>query len=201
MLDYERGFYSHKIKYIVGTDEVGRGPLFGPVVAACVILPKDYVNEEINDSKQLTPKKRERLADVIKRDALAYSIAVVDAPTIDEINILEASRLAMHNALKEINHPYDLILSDAVKLDEEVENIPIIKGDAKCLCIAAASIIAKVYRDNLMLEYDKEYPEYDLKHNKGYPSKKHLEALSKCGPVPGLHRYSYAPIKKLTVKK
>ncbi|MCD8209889.1 MAG: ribonuclease HII [Coprobacillus sp.] len=201
MLNDEQQFYSRKIKYIVGTDEVGRGPLFGPVVAACVILPKDYVNEEINDSKKLTPKKRELLADIIKRDAIAYSIASVDASTIDEINILEASRLAMHNALKELHHPYDLILSDAVKLDEEVENIPIIKGDAKCLCIAAASIIAKVYRDNLMLMYDKEYPEYDLKHNKGYGSKKHLDALNKYGPIEGLHRYSYAPIKKLISKK
>ncbi len=201
MLDYEQQFYSKKIKYITGCDEVGRGPLFGPVVAAAVILPKDYKNEEINDSKKLSPKKREELAEEIKRVALSYSISEVSASVIDEINILEASRLAMHNALAGLSHPYDLILSDAVKLDEDVENIPIIKGDAKCLCIAAASILAKVYRDALCMEYDKEYPEYDLSHNKGYGSKKHLEALSKYGYIEGLHRTSYAPVKKCFKKK
>ncbi len=201
MLDYEQQFYSKKIKYIAGCDEVGRGPLFGPVVAAAVILPRDYKNEEINDSKKLSPKKREKLAEEIKRSAISYSISEVSAPVIDEINILEASRLAMHNALMGLSHSYDLILSDAVKLDEDVTNIPIVKGDAKCLCIAAASILAKVYRDHLCMEYDKQYPEYDLAHNKGYGSKKHLEALHKYGYIVGLHRTSYAPVKKCFEKK
>lgn len=201
-LDYQEQFYSNKVKLIVGVDEAGRGPLAGPVVAAAVILPRAYINNEINDSKQLSIKKREALFDVIKKDAIAYGVGIVDAETIDRINIYEATKVAMKEAINNLKHSYDLILTDAMKLKGfDVEVIDIIKGDAKALPIAAASIIAKVTRDHILDELDEKYPEYGFKDHKGYGTKKHLEALDKFGAIKGVHRYSYRPVREATEKQ
>ena len=194
-LDFEQDYYSDSINYIVGCDEAGRGPLAGPVVAAAVIFPRAYINKNINDSKQLTSKKREELLNEIKENALAVGIGVVDAPTIDEINIYEASRLAMKLAIEDMHHQYDLVLTDYMPIKGlEVEVIPIVKGDAKAQCIAAASIIAKVTRDHMMDELDEKYPEYGFKKHKGYGTKLHLDALKKYGAIKGIHRFSYKPV-------
>lgn len=201
-LDYQNQFYSKKIQLIVGVDEAGRGPLAGPVVAAACILPADYKNDSINDSKQLTEKKREELFEIIKNDAIAYGIGIIDAETIDKVNIYEATKLAMKQAINNLNHKYDLILTDAMPLKGfDVEVVPIIKGDAKCLNIAAASIIAKVTRDHMLDELDKKYPEYGFKDHKGYGTAKHMEALKKCGPIKGVHRYSYKPVAKVALQE
>ncbi|MCD8204933.1 MAG: ribonuclease HII [Coprobacillus sp.] len=194
MLEGEKKYYSDSIKVIAGADEAGRGCLAGPVFAAAVILPINYINNDINDSKQLTNKKRRELAEIIKRDALSYSVKMVDAPTIDEINILEASRLAMKEAIESLSVPFDLVLTDAVTVNTTAPCIPLIKGDATYMCIAAASILAKVSRDDYMIELDQKYPEYGFKSNKGYGTKKHLEAIDTYGPIKGIHRFSYGPI-------
>lgn len=194
-LTYQEQFYSDKVSLIVGVDEAGRGPLAGPVVAAAVVFPRAYVNKEINDSKKLSSKKREKLFDEIIKNALGYGIAIVEAKTIDEINIYEATKVAMKEAIKQIKCNYDLILTDAMKLDNlNVEVIPIIKGDAKALPIAAASILAKVTRDHIMDELAKDYPQYHFDKNKGYGTKDHLDALKKYGPIKEIHRYSYKPV-------
>ncbi len=196
-LTYQEQFYSDKVNLIVGVDEAGRGPLAGPVVAAAVIFPRAYINIDINDSKQLTEKKREALFDVIKENAIAYGVGIVSAEMIDEINIYEATKVAMKQAINNLKHNYDLILTDAMKLDGfDVEVIDIIKGDAKALPIAAASIIAKVTRDHMMNELDKQYPEYGFKKHKGYGTKEHMEALKKYGPIKGIHRFSYKPVEQ-----
>jgi len=196
MLDYERKYYSNKIKFIAGCDEAGRGPIAGPVYAAAVIFPKDYKNDLINDSKQLSEKKRNELAEVIKKDALAYSIVSIDAPTIDKINILEASRLAMEKALHSLKHKYDLVITDCMKLyHEKCEVIPLVKGDAKVLAIAAASILAKVSRDNFMYELDKKYPKYQFAKHKGYPTPLHIKLLKELGPIEKIYRFSFGPVK------
>ncbi len=198
MLDYEKQFYSSKVKLIAGCDEAGRGPIAGPVVAAAVIFPKDYKNEEINDSKQLSEKKRNKLAEIIKKDALSYAITFISPKEIDKINILEASRLAMEKSLHALKVKYDLVISDAMSLyHEKCRVIPLIKGDAKVLAIAAASILAKTARDNYMYELDKKYPEYDFKKHKGYPTKEHLELLKKYGPIKDVYRESFGPVKNL----
>ena len=198
MLNYEEKYYSKKIKFIAGTDEAGRGPIAGPVVAAAVIFPKDYKNDGINDSKKLTEKKRIILAEQIKKDALAYSIVFISAKEIDQINILEASRLAMEKALHSLKHGYDLVISDAMKLfHEKCEVIPLVKADAKVLAVAAASILAKVARDNYMYELDKKYPKYQFKKHKGYPTKVHIELLKKYGPIKDIYRNSFGPVKNL----
>ena len=195
-LNYQDQFYSNKVKLIVGVDEAGRGPLAGPVVAAAVILSRAYNNIDINDSKQLSKKKREELFDVIKKDAIAYGVGIVDAQMIDEINIYEATKVAMKEAINNLKHSYDLILTDAMKLKGfDVEVIDIIKGDAKVLPIAAASIIAKVTRDRMMDELAKKYPEYGFENHKGYGTKEHLGALNKYGPIKGVHRFSYKPVE------
>lgn len=202
MLDYQNQFYSNKIKYIAGTDEAGRGPICGPVVAAAVIFDKNYTNEDINDSKKLTAKKREKLFEQIKKDALAYAIVFIDAKTIDKINILEASRLAMEKALHKLKHKYDLVITDAMKLyHEECDVIPLVKGDAKVLAIAAASILAKVSRDRYMDELDKKYPEYKFAKHKGYPTKQHLELLKKYGPLKDEYRFSFGPVRNLNYEQ
>lgn len=196
-LDYQNQFYSNEVNLIVGVDEAGRGPLAGPVVAAAVIFSRAYINKEINDSKQLSEKKREKLFKEIYENALAVGVGIVDAETIDKLNIYEATKVAMSEAIKNLNYQYDLILTDAMKLkgfDKPV--IDIIKGDAKALPIAAASIIAKVIRDHLMNELDKKYPEYKFAKHKGYGTKLHLEALNKYGPIKGIHRFSYKPVYK-----
>ena len=203
MHEYEKKYYNLGYKYIAGTDEAGRGPLVGPVVCACVVLPKDYENSEINDSKKLTEKKREKLYDIIMKDALAVGVSIISAKEIDEINILEASRKGMIESFKEANNKIkiDVLLTDAMDikcLDIPVEKI--IKGDAKSISIAAASIIAKVTRDRILYELDKKYPMYDFKSHKGYPTKKHLELIEKYG-IFDEYRKTYAPVKKIIEKK
>ena len=197
-LDYQEQFYSKKIKVIVGVDEAGRGPLAGPVVAAACILSRAYINKEINDSKQLSEKKREELFELIKKDAVAYGVGIVSAEEIDKINIYEATKKAMKEAINNLKIKFDLILTDAMPLKGfDVEVVPIIKGDGKALPIAAASIIAKVTRDHMMQELGKKYPEYGFEVHKGYGTKKHMDALKKYGPIKGVHRYSYKPVMKI----
>ena len=194
MLEYENSLYEKGITLIAGVDEVGRGPLIGPVVTAAVILPKGYFHKDIKDSKKLTEKKREEMYEIITRDALAIGIGISSEKVIDEINILEATKKAMKEAIKNLEVTPEHILIDAVKLDIDVPSTSIIKGDALSESIAAASIIAKVTRDRMMDEMDKEYPMYDLKNNKGYGTKKHLEALEEYGPCK-YHRFTFAPVK------
>ena len=201
-LDYEQQFYSDKIQYIVGTDEAGRGCLLGPVFAGAVILPKDFKCDLINDSKQLSEKQREEAFKVIKENAIAWGVGRCTAEEIDEINILNASRLAMERAIENMNHKFDMIITDAVKMKKyDCPKEALIHGDALALCVAAASIIAKVSRDHYCYELDKEYPEYQIAKHKGYGTKIHLEALDKYGPKKGLHRFTYAPVKKRMVQK
>lgn len=199
-LTYQEQFYSNDVKLIVGVDEAGRGPLAGPVVAAAVIFARTYINKEINDSKQLSEKKREQLFKEIQDNALAIGVGIVDAETIDKINIYEATKVAMKEAIKNLNHNFDLILTDAMKLENQaVPVIDIIKGDAKALPIAAASIIAKVTRDHMMDELAKKYPEYGFEVHKGYGTKRHMDALKKFGPIKGVHRYSYKPVYRVSI--
>ena len=201
-LDFEKQFYSKKIKLIVGCDEAGRGCLLGPVYAGAVILPKNFSHELINDSKQLSKKKREEAYKIITENAIAWGVGYCTPEEIDEINILNASRLAMERAIENMNHNYDLIITDCMKMPKaKVEVIDLVHGDAKAQCVAAASIIAKVSRDHVCYELDKKYPQYNIKKNKGYGTKDHLEALKKLGPIKGLHRFSYAPIKALFIEK
>ena len=197
MLDFDFQFYTEKVQKIVGIDEAGRGPLAGPVVAAAVILPKDYKNGKINDSKKLSEKVREKLFLEIKENALAVGVGIIEASVIDQVNIYEATKLAMLEALKQIKINYDLVLTDAMplKLENNINVIPIIKGDAKCMSIAAASIIAKVTRDHILYDLDKKYSEYGFKNHKGYGTKKHIEAIKKYGEIEGIHRKSFK-IKK-----
>ena len=198
LYEYEKELIKKGIKYIGGTDEAGRGPLIGPVVAACVVMPINYQNELINDSKKLTEKKREILYDVIMNDALTVGIGIVDAKTIDEINIYEASKLAMIKAYEEAKKKIKIehLLTDAMELDIDIPVTKIIKGDAKSITIAAASIIAKVTRDRMLYELDKKYPMYGFKNHKGYPTKAHIEAMHKYGLIDG-YRKSYGPVKEM----
>ena len=201
-LTYQNQFYNNDVEFIVGVDEAGRGPLAGPVVAAAVIFTRTYINNDINDSKQLSEKVREKLFDEIMKNALAVGVGVVDAKTIDKINIYEATKLAMKTAIANLKHDYDLILTDAMKLDnQKAPVIDIIKGDAKALPIAAASIIAKVSRDRMMDELDKAYPEYKFSSHKGYGTKAHMDALKKFGPIEGIHRFSYKPVQKIFLQE
>ena len=200
MKEFENEFYNNEINFIAGIDEVGRGPLVGPVVTAAVILPKDFYDERINDSKKLTEKKRELLYDVIMENALSVGIGISSPEVIDEINILNATKKAMIEAINNLSIKPEHLLIDAVKLDIDIPQTSIIKGDAKSQSIASASIIAKVTRDRMMVELDKKYPMYDFKHNKGYGTKKHIEALYKYGPLKE-HRKSFAPVSELTNKK
>lgn len=177
--------------YICGIDEVGRGPLAGPVVAGAVILPKDETIRYLNDSKKLSEKKREALYEEIMEKAIATGIGMVGPGRIDEINILQATYEAMRQAIDNLKVRPDILLNDAVTIPEvDIPQVPIIKGDAKSVSIAAASIIAKVTRDRLMVEYDKLMPGYDFAKNKGYGTKVHMEALKKLGPTP-IHRRSF----------
>lgn len=195
MLEYENALYEKGIELICGIDEVGRGPLLGPVVTAAVILPKGYYHPEIKDSKTLSEKKREKLYDIIMSDAISIGIGIVDEKEIDKINIYEATKVAMKMAIDNLDVKPEYVLIDAMKLDIDIPSMSIIKGDAKSESIAAASIIAKVTRDRMIEEIDIEYPMYDLKNNKGYGTKKHIEALKKYGPCK-YHRYSYSPVSE-----
>ena len=199
MKEYENELYNKGIKYIAGVDEVGRGPLVGPVVTAAVILPVDFYDERINDSKKVTVKKREMLYDVIMENAVSVGIGMSSSEVIDEINILEATKKAMKEALNNLSVKPEHVLIDAVKLDIDIPSTSIIKGDAKSQSIAAASIMAKVTRDRMMYELDKEHPEYDFAHNKGYGTKKHIEAIRKYGILKE-HRKSFAPCNEYDLK-
>lgn len=191
---YEKELNKKGYKYIAGCDEAGRGPLCGPVVAAAVILPNDYQLDGLTDSKQLSEKKRNYYFDIIKKDAISYGIASVSAKLIDEINIYEASRLAMLNALEKLDIKPDYVITDAMPLPSIKNSLPIIKGDAKSITIAAASVLAKVTRDRIMDKLDIEHPEYGFKSHKGYPTKKHLENIEKYG-ILDEYRLSYKPVK------
>jgi len=192
MKEFETELYNNGINFIAGIDEVGRGPLVGPVVTAAVILPKDFYDERINDSKKLTEKKRELLYDVIMENAISVGIGISTEDVIDEINILNATKRAMLEAVNNLSVKPEHLLIDAVKLNTDIPQTSIIKGDAKSESIAAASIIAKVTRDRMMVELDKIHPEYDFKHNKGYGTKKHIEAIKKYGIIKE-HRKTFAP--------
>lgn len=200
LLEFEKDLYNKGYKYIAGVDEVGRGPLVGPVVASAVILPINYSLDGLDDSKKLTEKKREELFPIIMRDAIAVGIGIVDEKVIDKINILEASRKAMMIAINNLSVKPEYILSDAMKLPTDIPYTPIIHGDAKSLSIAAGSVIAKVTRDRMMIELDEKYPEYGFKKHKGYPTKLHLEALKKYGPLEN-YRFTYGPVRDLINKE
>jgi ribonuclease HII len=200
MKEYENELYKKGIKIIAGIDEVGRGPLIGPVVTAAVILPIDFYDERINDSKKLTEKKREILYDVIMDNAISVGIGMSSNEVIDEINILEATKKAMKEAVSNLSVKPEYLLIDAVKLDIDIPSLSIIKGDAKSQSIASASIIAKVTRDRMLKELDKLHPEYDFKHNKGYGTKKHIEALYKYGVLKE-HRKTFEPVKSILLNK
>lgn len=195
MYEYEDELYEQGIKLIGGIDEVGRGPLIGPVVTACVILPKDYVLEGLTDSKKLSEKKREKFYNILMKDAISIGIGIVDEKEIDKVNIYQATKEAMAQAVDNMKIKPEHILVDAMPLELDIPTTSIIKGDAKSITIAAASVIAKVTRDRMLDELDKIYPMYDLKHNKGYPTKKHLEAISEYG-ITKYHRLSYGPVAK-----
>lgn len=193
----EKRLWNLGYENIAGCDEAGRGPLFGPVVAASVILPHDFVLEGLNDSKKLSEKKREEYYPVIMQKALAVSVSIVEADEIDKINIYESSRQGMLRATNSLKVKPDYIITDAMPLDgfTSVPHEAIIKGDAKSITIAAASVIAKVTRDRIMYEIDKVHPEYEFKKHKGYPTKKHLELIEKYGIIDG-YRRTYGPVKK-----
>ena len=193
-LEFDKNFLEHGCKCLAGTDEAGRGPLAGPVVAACVVL--DYSNPplEANDSKKLSAAKREELYNEIMEKAVAAAVGMASPARIDEINILQATYEAMREAISKLAVEPGILLNDAVTIPEMIiPQVPIIKGDAKSVSIAAASILAKVTRDRLMVEYDKVMPEYGFAGHKGYGSKEHIEAIKKYGPTP-IHRKTF--IKK-----
>lgn len=199
--EYENKYYEQGFTYIVGTDEAGRGPLAGPVVVGACILPKEYDNPLIDDSKQLTDKKRRELFELIKEVAVAYSIVIIEPQEIDRSNIYECARKGMSEAIRCLGNDVEIILTDAMPLknfEQPVEAI--IKGDAKSQTIAAASILAKVTRDDIMIKYDQQYPQYHFAQNKGYGTKEHFEALEKYGPCP-IHRMSFEPIKSMIAIK
>lgn len=197
LLKYERELYKNGITLIAGVDEAGRGPLCGPVVAAAVILPKNYHLDGLNDSKQLSEKKREEYYEVLQREAISIGVGIVSPKIIDEINILEASRKAMYEALNNLDITPEYILSDAMSLNDiDIPSRPIIHGDALSLSIAAASVIAKVTRDHIMYELDKKYPEYNFKKHKGYPTKEHLELIKKYGVI-SEYRKTYKPVREI----
>lgn len=192
-LKYELECIANGYKYIAGVDEVGRGPLAGPVVCAAVIMPLDKLIEGIDDSKKVSEKKRNTLSELIKENAICYNIAEVSPKIIDEINILEATKLCMKNALEGLNIKPDVALVDALTLNTDIPVVNIIKGDYLSYSIGAASIIAKVYRDNLMVDLAKKYPEYSFEKHKGYGTAVHINAIKQYGPSE-IHRQSF--IKK-----
>lgn len=197
LYENEKRLWNEGYENIAGCDEAGRGPLFGPVVCASVILTHDFMLEGLNDSKKLTEKKREEYFPIIMEKALSVGVSIVSAKEIDEINIYEASRQGMLRAINSMNIKPDYVITDAMPLDG-FTNIPheaIIKGDAKSITIAAASVIAKVTRDHIMYEEDKKHPEYEFCKHKGYPTKKHIELLNKYGIIDG-YRHTYGPVKK-----
>lgn len=196
MTQYEKKARKKGYTAIVGIDEVGRGPLAGPVVAAAVILPEDFDGVGINDSKQLSLKKREEYFDKIQEEALAIGIGVMDETVIDTVNIYEATKLAMVEAINQLSIKADYLLIDAMTLPLDIPQESIIKGDANSISIASASIIAKVTRDRMMVDFDKEFPGYGFANNAGYGTKEHLEQLNKSG-ITRIHRKTFEPIKSM----
>jgi ribonuclease HII len=192
---YEKELNSKGIDYIAGVDEVGRGPLVGPVVTACVVLPKDYFLEGLTDSKKLSKKQREKYFDIINKDALGIGIGIKSEKVIDEVNIYEATKLAMYEAIDNCkkNCKIEHVLIDAMKLDLNIPSTSIIKGDYKSITIAAASVIAKVTRDRMLEDLDKIYPMYGFKDNAGYGTKKHIEAIKEYGIIEE-HRKTFKPV-------
>ncbi len=188
--EYENKYWAEN-KLVLGIDEAGRGPLAGPLVVAGVVFPIDYDTKDIYDSKKLSAKKRDELYDLILKDALYYNIQIVDEKTIDELNILQATRMAMTKIA--LDAKVEVVLTDAMKLYIDKNVIDLIKGDQKSGSIAAGSILAKVTRDRIMDQLDEIYPEYGFKKNKGYPTASHLAALKQYGPT-NIHRYSYKPV-------
>lgn len=195
---FENELYAKGITHIAGVDEVGRGPLIGPVVAACVVLPKNFKLEGLNDSKKLSEKKRNEFYKYIIENSLTYGVGIIEPKIIDEVNIYEATKLAMKQAINKAQEKVNIehVLIDAMPLELEIESTSIIKGDAKSISIAAASVIAKVTRDKMMYDLDTKYPQYDFKSHKGYPTKKHVEAIYKYGLIEG-YRKTFNPIKKI----
>lgn len=190
---YELELKDKDIKLIAGVDEVGRGPLIGPVVAAAVILPDNFKLDGLTDSKKLSEKKREEYYEIIKKEAIAIGIGVISEKRIDEINIYEATKEAMKEAINNLTTKPEHILIDAMPLELDIPTTSIIKGDLLSISISAASVIAKVTRDHMLYEIDKEYPMYDLKNNKGYGTKKHLDAIKQYG-ITKYHRLSFKPV-------
>ena len=197
MLAYEKELYAQGISLIAGVDEVGRGPLAGPVVAAAVILPQNCKIKGLNDSKKIPKKNHEEIFQAVKENALAIGIGIMDNQVIDQVNIYEATKLAMIEAVAQLKIKPDCLLIDAMKLNLPLPQQSIIKGDANSLSIAAASIVAKVTRDKMMADFDQVYPGYDFAQNAGYGTKLHLEGLDKYGVTP-IHRRSFEPIKSMT---
>ena len=195
---YEKELFKQNINIIGGVDEVGRGPLIGPVVAACCVLPADFELDGLTDSKKLSEKKREKFYDYIIEHCVAYGVGIISPEVIDEVNIYEATKLAMKEAIKQVQKQIKLeyVLIDAMPLDLDIPTNSIIKGDAKSISIAAASVIAKVTRDRMMIELDKEYPEYGFAKHKGYPTKAHIEAIDQYGLIDG-YRKTYGPVKEV----
>lgn len=191
---YERELIDKGITLIGGVDEVGRGPLVGPVVAACVILPLDFSLDGLTDSKKLSEKKRDFFFEEIKKQAISIGIGIKDENVIDEVNIYEATKLAMIDAINNCKVKPEHILIDAMPLELDIPTTSIIKGDLKSITISAASVIAKVTRDRMMYELDKEYPMYEFKKNKGYPTKAHMEAIKKYGIIKE-HRKTFGPVR------
>lgn len=200
LLIYEKELYKKNISLIAGVDEVGRGPLVGPVVAAAVILPKNYELLGLTDSKKLSEKKRDAFYEILQTDAIAIGVGVISAKIIDEVNIYEASKLAMKEALSNLKIKPEYVLIDAMPLDLDVDSTSIIHGDALSLSIAAASVIAKVTRDKMMYDLDKIHPEYGFAKHKGYPTKQHLQAIKKYGVLDN-YRFSYKPVKNVVEEK
>lgn len=198
-LKYEKELLNQGMKYIGGVDEVGRGPLIGPVVAACVVLPIDFKLEGLTDSKKLSEKKREKYYEYIVNNCIAYGVGMCSPKEIDELNILEATKVAMKRAIDKVNEKVklDYLLIDGnMKFSFDYKYKSIVKGDLLSISISAASVIAKVTRDRMLIELDKKYPMYGYKSHKGYPTKKHIEAIKKYGLIDG-YRLSYGPVKEV----
>lgn len=199
---YEKELWNKDIEFIGGVDEVGRGPLVGPVVTACVVLPKEFKLEGLTDSKKLTEKKREEYYEYIIKHATSYAVGECSPEEIDKYNILEATKIAMMRAInqvrKDINLEYVLIDGN-MKFDMDLPYLSIVKGDAKSISIAAASVVAKVTRDRMLIELDKKYPMYGFKSHKGYPTKKHIEAIYKYGLIDG-YRKTFKPVSDIVEK-
>ena len=198
LYQYEHELWNQGVEYVGGVDEVGRGPLIGPVVTACVVLPHDFILPGLTDSKKLSEKKRDQFYDYIMEHAIAVEIGMDSPERIDEINIYQASKEAMIKAINQVKEkiPLQYVLTDAMPMELDIPVLPIVKGDAKSITIAAASVVAKVTRDRMMIALDEKYPQYGSKNHKGYPTKKHLEAIRTYGLING-YRKTYGPVKEL----